>query len=60
MNQKHQRRIMKTFPKGNKKTKITKIKMKAEVTSLNYNGISLKFSIVLVMDYSKKIGRAHV
>lgn len=35
MNQKHQRRIMKTLPKVNKKTKTTKIKWKAEVTSLN-------------------------
>ena len=40
MNQKHQEGLWRLFQRWTKKTKTTKIKWKAEVTSLDYNGIS--------------------
>ena len=40
MNKKHQEELWRLFQRWTKKTKTTKIKWKAEVTSLYYNGIS--------------------
>ena len=40
MNKKHQEGLWRLFQRRTKKTKTTKIKWKAEVTSLDYNGIS--------------------